>query len=203
MGAGNIRRPHSSAASRGPSQEEAVAGQPSTTTPDSCPDADATRTSEPEAPRQAAASTSAWLVAGLAVPQLRRTERPWLHNSRVHPADNMPGIRHAPDKNQESDKLRRNLQLHGVGSRVICPGEWFADLRGDKLVRRGAVSLTCRNPQRPKAPPPTRMAMPRPIRTMGNRMCSHRSRTSAIGGRVATNLASITRAATSTRNTMQ
>lgn len=57
--------------------------------------------------------------------------------------------------------------------------------------------------QSPKAPPLTRITMPRPMRTMGKRMCSQRSSTSAIGGRVATNFARATRTATSARKTMQ
>src|SRR5699024_10624524 len=57
--------------------------------------------------------------------------------------------------------------------------------------------------QSPNAPPLIRMKAPRPIRTVGNRICSQRSRTSAIGRRVATNLARPTSPATSTRNTMQ
>lgn len=57
--------------------------------------------------------------------------------------------------------------------------------------------------QSPNAPPLIRMKAPRPIRTVGNRICSQRSRTSAIGRRVVTNLARPTSPATSTRNTMQ
>gem|GEM_PF-2575271 len=57
--------------------------------------------------------------------------------------------------------------------------------------------------QSPKAPPLTRITMPRPMRTMGKRMRSQRSSTSAIGGRVATNFARATRTATSARKTMQ
>ena len=57
--------------------------------------------------------------------------------------------------------------------------------------------------QSPKAPPLTRITMPRPMRTMGKRMFSQRSSTSAIGGRVATNFARATRTATSARKTMQ
>lgn len=57
--------------------------------------------------------------------------------------------------------------------------------------------------QSPKAPPLTRITMPRPMRTMGKRMCSQRSSTSAIGGRVATNFARATRTATSARKMMQ
>src|SRR5699024_4839360 len=61
---------------------------------------------------------------------------------------------------------------------------------------RPGLRLFC---QSPNAPPLIRMKAPRPIRTIGNRMCSQRSRTSAIGRRVATNLARPTSPATSTR----
>lgn len=57
--------------------------------------------------------------------------------------------------------------------------------------------------QSPKAPPLTRITMPSPMRTMGKRMCSQRSSTSAIGGRVATNFARATSTATSARKITQ
>ncbi|WJY66375.1 hypothetical protein CAQUA_08405 [Corynebacterium aquatimens] len=57
--------------------------------------------------------------------------------------------------------------------------------------------------QSPKAPPLTRITMPRPMRTTGKRMFSKRSSTSAIGGRVATNFARATKTATSARKITQ
>ncbi len=79
---------------------------------------------------------------------------------------------------------------------------WCRGLNREGCARSGPFgSLPLR--QSPKAPPLTRITMPRPMRTMGKRMCSQRSSTSAIGGRVATNFARATRTATSARKTMQ
>lgn len=83
--------------------------------------------------------------------------------------------------------------------RSFCGRSVAAEARG--LAIAGSVSRPV--DQSPKAPPLIRMNMPRPMRTTGNRMCSKRSRTSAIGRRLATNLASMTRTATRTRKTMQ
>ena len=56
---------------------------------------------------------------------------------------------------------------------------------------------------RPNAPPSMRITRPSTMRTSGNRTCSHRSSTSAIGLRVATYFAATTRTRTKARNTMQ
>lgn len=108
------------------------------------------------------------------------------------------------------------LWLRSLGGGVPCSALWRSCCRDHAglaagrcrgLDREGCAwsrpfgSLPLR--QSPKAPPLTRITMPRPMRTMGKRMCSQRSSTSAIGGRVATNFARATRTATSARKTMQ
>lgn len=71
-----------------------------------------------------------------------------------------------------------------------------------RSARSAAVAMLSQF-YRPKAPPSTRMTMPRPIRTIGNSTCSQRSSTSAIGLRVATKRAAATNTGTRARNTIE
>lgn len=107
-----------------------------------------------------------------------------------------------PAEQAESASVRcaaatRQQRQAWQGSRSSPISKRYTTLRDATAV---GTLLLC---QSPKAPPLTRITMPRPMRTMGKRMSSQRSSTSAIGGRVATNFARATRTATNARKITQ